>query len=190
VADAIEVARQIADALAAAHAAGVIHRDIKPENILLAGYPPSETGSAGWHALLADFGVAKGFGRAEANSEGVSELRTDTGLLVGTVAYSSPEQAAGSREIDGRSDLYSLGCVLYEMLVGEPPEGGATAQRILEHRFAVPPPPVRGMRPEVPAWVDRALTRALAQSPAERFTDVAQFREALTEPTSGTLVGE
>jgi tetratricopeptide (TPR) repeat protein len=183
VSDALEIARQIADALAFAHAAGVIHRDIKPENILLAGYPPRPTSAgAGWHALLGDFGVAKAVGAPGSAPEG--DLRTDTGLPLGTLAYASPEQAAGSRALDGRSDLYSLGCVLYEMLVGDPSGGRPTASQILENRFAVQPPATRSLRAEVPEWVDRVLARALARDPAERFASAAEFRDALTAPTA------
>ncbi|MFL5494966.1 MAG: protein kinase domain-containing protein [Gemmatimonadales bacterium] len=185
VAEALEITRQVADALGSAHAAGVIHRDIKPENILLAGYPPRERDTTGgWHALLADFGVAKAFRADGADSDGkASESRTDTGLPIGTAAYASPEQAAGSRELDGRSDIYSLGCVLYEMLVGDPSNGGPTASELLEKRFAAPPPSTRRVRPEVPEWLDRAVTQALARNPAERFSSAAQFRHALAPST-------
>jgi TolB-like protein len=171
VAEAVEIARQIAGALSYAHGAGVIHRDIKPENILLAG----------GHALLADFGVAKALADGNGGARGpASELRTDSGLPLGTVAYASPEQAAGSRELDGRTDIYSLGCVLYEMLVGESTGGGPTASQILEKRFTEPLPAIRSLRAEVPEWVERALTRALARNPTDRYPTAAQFREALT----------
>jgi serine/threonine protein kinase/tetratricopeptide (TPR) repeat protein len=183
VADAVEIARQMADALSSAHANGVIHRDVKPENILLAGYPPSELGGTGWHSLLADFGVAKAFGMTHSASHGRSdEAHTDSGLPLGTAAYASPEQAAGSRVLDGRSDIYSLGCVLYEMLVGVQPGGGPTASEILEKRFAVPPPPARKSRAEVPEWIDGVLARALALNPAERFPTAAEFRDRLAFP--------
>ena len=185
IADALEIARQVADALAYAHAAGVIHRDIKPENIVLAGYPPGRTGpGAEWHAMLADFGVAKAVDRSGLSLEGERiDLRTDTGIPLGTLAYASPEQAAGSRALDGRSDLYSLGCVLYEMLVGDPRGAGPTASQVLENRFAVHPPPAGSLRAEVPEWLDRALARALARDPAERFAHAAEFRDALRGPT-------
>jgi serine/threonine protein kinase len=179
VGDALEIARQIADALTAAHAAGIIHRDVKPENILLAGYPVPDRAGTGWHALLADFGVAKAVGR-----ERTSEVQTDSGLPLGTAAYASPEQAAGSRAIDGRSDLYSLGCVLYEMLVGDSPGDGPRASQILENRFGVQPPAIHDLRPGVPDWVDRAVARALARDPAERFTSAAEFRDALSAETA------
>jgi tetratricopeptide (TPR) repeat protein len=164
---AVGIARQVADALGYAHAAGIIHRDVKPENILLAGS----------HALLADFGVAKVLPGAGTASQGRTALHTDTGLPVGTPAYASPEQAAGRRDLDGRSDVYSLGCVLYEMLIGSP-EGSLTASRLLENRFATPPPPVRTLRREVPASVEQALQRALAPDPDHRC-EAIQFRNAL-----------
>jgi hypothetical protein len=193
VGDALEIARQIADALSSAHGGGVIHRDVKPENILLAGYPTGGRPGTGWHALLADFGVAK-VSRTNvlALDAKAPELRTDTGLPLGTIAYASPEQAAGSRGIDARSDIYSLGCVLYEMLVGDSPDGGPSALKILERRFAVQPPAVGSLRAGVPGWVDRALARALARDPAERFANAAEFREALSAPSateSGSYAG-
>ena len=172
ISDAIAITRDISGALSHAHLAGVIHRDIKPENILLSG----------GHALLADFGVAK----ALAGRSGDDAIQTESGLPIGTVAYASPEQAAGSREVDHRSDIYSLGCVMYEMLVGDPPQGGPTASRLLEQRFAVPPPPIRSLRPEVPAHIDQAVLRALARNPGERFTDADQLRAALSgSPSRG-----
>jgi tetratricopeptide (TPR) repeat protein/TolB-like protein len=171
VSESVEITRQIADALSYAHDAGVVHRDIKPENILLAG----------GHALLADFGIAKALaGDSSGASVPGSERLTDSGIPLGTVAYASPEQAAGSREIDGRSDIYSLGCVLFESLVGDPPGGGLTASQLLERRFSEPLPMVRSLRAAVPEWVDRALSRALARNPADRYATAVQFREALT----------
>jgi tetratricopeptide (TPR) repeat protein/TolB-like protein len=146
-----------ADALAHAHAQGVIHRDVKPANILL------HQG----HALLADFGVAR---------EPSDEQLTDSGLPVGTAAYASPEQAAGSRLVDARSDVYALGCVLYEMLAGGP------AHELLKRRFAEALPSLSGLRPDAPAWLDRVLARAMAPRPEDRFTTAAEFRDALTPP--------
>ncbi|MDH5548986.1 MAG: serine/threonine protein kinase, partial [Gemmatimonadota bacterium] len=124
--DALRIAREVADALSYAHSHDVLHRDIKPENILL------ESG----HAVVADFGIARALTAAG------GEKLTQTGIAVGTPAYMSPEQSAGEPAIDGRSDLYALGCVLYEMLAGEPPFTGPTAQAIIAKRLAEPPPRV------------------------------------------------
>jgi serine/threonine-protein kinase len=129
-ADSLRIVREIALALDYAHRHGVIHRDIKPENILL-----SDT-----HALIADFGVARALEAAG------GDRLTETGIAVGTPAYLSPEQAAGGRELDGRADIYSLGCVLYEMLAGEPPFTGPTAQAIIAKRFSEPVPHLRTIR--------------------------------------------
>jgi tetratricopeptide (TPR) repeat protein/tRNA A-37 threonylcarbamoyl transferase component Bud32 len=160
---ALEVAREIASALDYASREGVIHRDLKPENILL---------SEG-QARVADFGVAKALG-----ADG--EHLTETGMAVGTPAYMSPEQASGDR-VDARSDIYALGCVLYEMLAGEPPFTGRTAQAIVAKRMIDPVPSVRRLRPEVPEGVDAVLGRALAKIPADRFTSPAEFARALAE---------
>jgi serine/threonine-protein kinase len=143
-----------------------VHRDIKPENILL------ESG----HALVADFGIARAV-----SSAGADRL-TETGLAVGTPAYMSPEQAAGERDVDGRSDLYSLGCMLYEMLAGQPPFTGPTVQSIVHQHLTATPPPITQLRPAVPGVVAAALERALAKSPADRFSPVGQFAEALSTP--------
>jgi eukaryotic-like serine/threonine-protein kinase len=161
--DALQISREVADALSYAHSHGVIHRDIKPENILLAS----------GHAVVADFGIARAITAAG------GEHLTETGLAVGTPAYMSPEQAAGSKDLDGRSDLYSLACVLYEMLAGEPPFTGATVESLVHQHLAVEPPSITGMRPAVPAQVAAALQRALAKTPADRFNPVALFTEAL-----------
>jgi tetratricopeptide (TPR) repeat protein/TolB-like protein len=155
----------VADALTHAHAHGVIHRDVKPHNILL------HEG----HALLADFGVAR------ADGDGV---RTDSGLAVGTAAYASPEQAAGSRALDERSDVYGLGCVLYEMLAGPAPKG----RELLAKRFTEPLPPVSRLRADVPAWLDPVLDRALAGHPDRRFSSASAFRAALTAPGDGAAI--
>ena len=161
--DALEIASEVADALGSAHRQGVVHRDIKPENILL---------SEG-HAVVADFGIAL------AVSAAGGQRLTDTGLSVGTPEYMSPEQAAGEQSIDARSDVYSLACVLYEMLVGEPPFTGPTAQSIIAKRFSDPVPSVRRLRDTVPATIDAALIRALAKAPADRFAAVEELAEAL-----------
>ncbi len=160
---ALQIAREVADALSYAHSRGVIHRDIKPENILL------ESG----HAVVADFGIAKAVRAAG------GESLTQTGMALGTPAYMSPEQAAGEQALDGRSDLYALACVLYEMLAGQPPFTGATAEALVRQHMVVDAPPVTNYRPAVPAPVAAALQRALAKVPADRFNPVAQFSEAL-----------
>jgi serine/threonine-protein kinase len=175
VAEALRLTREVAEALGYAHARGVVHRDIKPENILLAGYPPREGGAAvGSHALVADFGVARGI------QSGGAEQLTGTGMAVGTPAYMSPEQASGSAAVDGRSDIYSLGCVLYEMLAGEAPFTGHTPQAVLAKRLLEPVPHVRTLRDTAPAAVDQALQRAMAKLPADRFPTAEAFAEALS----------
>ncbi len=163
IADALRIAREVSDALSYAHARGVVHRDIKPENILLEG----------GHAVVADFGIARAFSAAG------GERITQTGLSIGTPLYMSPEQSVGDEEIDGRSDLYSLACVLYEMLGGQAPFTGPTAESIVRQRLVADAPPVTNLRPAVPAVVADALQRALARNPADRFNPVAQFSAAL-----------
>jgi serine/threonine protein kinase/tetratricopeptide (TPR) repeat protein len=164
--EALQITREVADALSYAHSHGVVHRDIKPENILL------QSG----HAVVADFGIAKAIAGAG------SERLTETGLTIGTPAYMSPEQAGGSQDLDGRSDLYSLGCMLYEMLAGQPPFTGPTADSVVRQRLAAEPPSITIVRPAVPAPVAAALERALAKTPADRFTTAAQFAAALAHP--------
>ena len=161
--EALRIAREVADALDCAHVHGVVHRDVKPANILL------ESG----HAVVVDFGIARAISAAG------GEALTETGTTVGTPAYMSPEQAAGSANVDGRSDLYSLGCVLYEMLAGQPPFSGPTAESVVHQHLSVAPRPVTDLRPAVPAWVAVALQRALAKAPADRFSTVSKFSEAL-----------
>jgi serine/threonine-protein kinase len=157
----IRIGRAVADALAFAHREGVVHRDMKPDNIMLEGD----------RVLVADFGVAR------AVSE-VQEKLTATGLVVGTPTYMSPEQASGDRQIDGRSDVFGLACVLYELLAGEPPFAGPTPQAALMRRFTGPP---RGLRPvvDVPEATEAALLRALARDPADRFATAEEFADAL-----------
>jgi serine/threonine-protein kinase len=162
--DALRIATDAARALEYAHQHGVVHRDIKPENLLL-----TQDGST----LVADFGIAR------ALSEGGDQL-TQTGMSIGTPAYMSPEQAAGDRSLDGRTDVYSLGTVLYEMLAGEPPFTGPTAQAIIAKRFKGEVPQVRQARSAVPESVERAIARALAPLPADRFVSAADFARALT----------
>jgi serine/threonine-protein kinase len=159
--DALRITCEVADALHYAHQHGVIHRDIKPENILISG---------GYHALVADFGIAL---PADA------EVRlTQSGLSLGTPYYMSPEQAVAQRDIDARTDVYSLGCVLYEMLAGEPPYTGPNPQAVLAKRLTEPVPQLRTSR-DVPLAIERAVTRALARSPADRFSSAAEFAGAL-----------
>ena len=161
--DALEIARQVAAALAYAHGQGVVHRDVKPENILLHG----------GEALVADFGIARAVTAA-----GGSRL-TESGIALGTPVYMSPEQASGETEVDARSDVYSLACVLYEMLAGEPPFTGPTAQAITARKLSHHAPDVALLRESVPSTVGDAVRTALAPVPADRYATVTQFAEAL-----------
>ncbi|MFN0181279.1 MAG: protein kinase domain-containing protein [Gemmatimonadales bacterium] len=169
---AMAIAREVAEALSYAHRKGVVHRDIKPENILLAE----------GHALVADFGIARAL-----DSAGGDRL-TETGFALGTPAYMSPEQAAGVKHVDARSDLYSLGCMLYEMLAGVPPFVGPTAQATLVRRLTDAAPSVRRARPDVPPALERVVAKALAKEPDGRHaTAEALLAElvAATPPTTG-----
>ena len=165
--DALRVAREAADALGYAHEEGIIHRDVKPENILLAGS----------HALVADFGIARALGA------GGDQKLTETGMAVGTPAYMSPEQAAGGKELDARTDIYSLGVVLYEMLAGETPFAAPTAQATIARRFMETARPLRQVREAVPEQVEQAVQRALARTAADRFATAGQLAAALV-PTA------
>jgi Tol biopolymer transport system component len=167
VADAVRLAGEVAAALDYAHRHGVIHRDIKPENILL------HDGSA----LVADFGIA-----LAVSSAGGSSRMTETGMSLGTPHYMSPEQAMGEREITARSDIYALGCVLYEMLTAEPPFEGATAQAIVARVLTESPRPLRIQRKSVPPHVEAAVLTALEKLPADRFDSARAFAEALGDP--------
>jgi serine/threonine-protein kinase len=162
VADAVQVACDVADALAFAHSHGVVHRDIKPENILFMG----------GHAVVADFGIARALDVA-----GGRRL-TGTGVVLGTPPYMSPEQAGGD-DVDGRSDVYALGCVLFEMLAGSPPFAAPTVDRMLTQHLTEEPPPVTQVRPAVPEAVAEALRRALAKTPADRHATARAFADAL-----------
>jgi len=163
VADALRITRQVAEALAYAHAENIVHRDIKPENILLA---PT-------HAAVADFGVARAISRA------TGERSTAAGVVLGTPAYMSPEQASGDQVIDGRSDIYALGCVLYEMLAGGPPFTGPTPQAVIARRFVGTPPRLRAVRPVVPGRVESVVSKSLALLPAERFATAGELAAAI-----------
>jgi serine/threonine-protein kinase len=167
--DALQITREVADALSYAHSCNVIHRDIKPANILL------ERG----HALVVDFGIARAI-------EGGEVL---TQQIIGTPAYMSPEQIDGSEYIDGRSDIYSLACVLFEMLVGERPFKGSTITGVIANRLTTPTPSPRAFRELVPEAVDAAIRKAMATLPADRFSTAAQFAAALGTPATVALAG-
>lgn len=170
--DSLRIVHEAAQALQYAHEHGVIHRDIKPDNILL-----TRDGST----LVADFGIARALDAT------AGQALTQTGMSIGTPAYMSPEQASGDRDIDARADIYALGVVLYELLAGEAPFTGPTAQAIIAKRFSQAPPSVRATRPNVPEAVDRAIQRALALVPGDRFPTAESFAAALdSEPTLTT----
>src|SRR2546425_157767 len=166
IAEALRIAGDVCDALGYAHGLDVVHRDIKPENILLAD----------GRALVTDFGIARAISAAG------SDRLTETGIALGTPAYMSPEQGTEEGELDGRSDLYALGCVVYEMLAGTPPFTGPTAQAILARHAVDPVAPIRTVRDTVPGGVERAVLKALAKVPADRYPDAAGFARALATP--------
>ena len=169
--DALRVATEVASALAYAHSRGVVHRDIKPENIMLSGGT----------AVVADFGIARAVSAA-----GDGQHLTQTGTIIGTPAYMSPEQATGSNEVDARSDQYSLACVVYEMLVGQPPFTGPTAQAIIARHSIdmVSPPSI--VRNTIPDAVEEAILRGLSKVPADRYPTATLFAEALNTPSAVT----
>jgi eukaryotic-like serine/threonine-protein kinase len=164
--EALRLAREIGEALHYAHENGLIHRDVKPENVLL---------SQG-HALVADFGIARAAGVA------AGDRLTKTGLGLGTPAYMSPEQAGGERGVDARADQYSLACLVYELLAGQPPFTGPDAIAVLSRQLLDPVPPLTTLRPTVPGSVRRSIERALAKVPADRFASVMEFLAALEAP--------
>ena len=164
------IARDIADALRCAHDHQIVHRDIKPENILVE--------AVGGRALVADFGIARAITRSEVGRV------TSSGVTLGTPAYMSPEQAGAEQEVDGRSDIYSLGCVLYEMLAGAPPFTGPNMRVVITKQMTQPAPSVRGARPELDESLDRILGWMLAKNRERRFPDAARLLAALEDPRS------
>src|SRR5437870_5976723 len=163
--EAVRLAAEVGDALQYAHESGVIHRDVKPANILL---------SRG-HAMVTDFGIAK----LTEERAGASSA-TESGVVVGTAEYMSPEQASGAQRIDARTDVYALAAVLYEMLAGEPPFTGPSAQAVMARVVNEPPRPVRTLRPDLPPRVEQALAAGLAKQPADRPASARAFVEQLT----------
>ena len=170
--DALQIADEVADALGHAHSLGIVHRDIKPENILFQG----------GHAVVSDFGIARAITAAG------GEALTQTGIAIGTPLYMSPEQGSGTGDIDSRSDIYSLGCVLYEMIGGEPPYTGPTTQAIIARHSMEQIPTLSIIRPATPPGVERAIAKTLAKNPADRFRTAEQLRDALKAPEVGTVV--
>lgn len=162
-AEAVRIAVAVADALEAAHRAGILHRDIKPENLMLSGR----------HPLVADFGVGKAM--SEADPRGL----TRTGMAVGTPAYMSLEQAAGESDLDARTDIYSLGAVLFEMLTGDPPFSAPSPQATIAMRFVHPAPSAAGRVDGIPPALDEAIARAMARQREDRFPSAREFEEAL-----------
>jgi serine/threonine-protein kinase len=160
--DALRITQDVASALGYAHGLGVLHRDVKPENILLAG----------GRALVADFGLARAIG------SDYTRL-TVTGVIMGTVYYMSPEQLREDRDLDQRADIYSLGCVLYEMLTGGPPYTGPSLKELVTRILRAPVPSVQRIQSDVPSGVDQAISRALAKAAAERFATMEEFQAAL-----------
>ncbi len=172
VVEAVRLAREVAEALAYAHGQGIIHRDIKPANILLSG----------GHALVADFGIARALA-------GDGKTLTQTGLAIGTPQYMSPEQATGSGNVDGRSDIYALGCVLYEMIAGEPPFTGPTAQAVIARSMTETARPLDGTRQGLSPRVVSVVTRALAKAPADRFQTAVALTESLAAAEDSVRTG-
>src|SRR5919112_6857611 len=171
---AVTLASEVADALAYAHAHGVVHRDIKPENILLSG----------GHAVVADFGVARAVERGGSIESPATSRLTRAGIAIGTPLYMSPEQATADEVVDARSDQYSLACVLYEMLAGEPPFTGSSHHAVIAKALSAPRPHVSRIRPEVPAELEQVVLRGMALDAADRYPDMAAFGAALRSARS------
>ena len=171
--EAVRIAQEIGAGLDFAHRKGFVHRDVKPENILFAD----------GHAVLADFGVARACCDAEEDVDQGGAV-TEVGFVVGTPEYMSPEQASGEPDLSAASDVYSLGCVVYEMLAGEPPFAG-TSRTVIAKQVTEMPRPLRGLRPDVPAALERAIARALEKDPGQRYASAAEFVAALTAETTG-----
>ncbi|HEY2897965.1 MAG TPA: serine/threonine-protein kinase, partial [Gemmatimonadaceae bacterium] len=184
VAEALRITREIAGALEYAHGAGYMHRDVKPDNILVRDKLDT---------LLADFGIARAVRGPDGSTKAVVadvEVPTTTrGFVLGSPQYMSPEQVGGDPSLDGRTDQYSLGTVLYEMLAGETPFGGRTAGAVVSKMFASSAPSVRVVRPEVPVSVDRAIARALSRSRTDRFASISEFASALHIASSASRAG-
>jgi len=161
--EACSVARDMAEALEFAHARGVLHRDVKPENVMLTG----------GRAVVLDFGLARAIGRAN------YRRLTETGIIVGTAFYMSPEQLREDRNLDQRIDLYALGCLLYEMLTGEPPYTGRSVNEVIGRIIKGPIPRAGRLRPEVPTALDDVITRALAKQPADRYATARDLADAI-----------
>jgi len=170
--DALQIVREAAEALQYAHERGIVHRDIKPENILLLG----------GHALVADFGIARAV-----SSAGGDKL-TQTGMAVGTPHYMSPEQALGSDHVDARSDVYSLGCVLYEVLIGQTPFTGPNAMAIMARHSMEVVPSLQVVRNSIPDEVEDAVMQALEKTPADRFQTMKEFAERLQDAEAEAAV--
>ncbi len=170
----VQLIREVASALEYAHSHGVIHRDIKPENILLSG----------GHAVVADFGIAPAL-----NAASGGEKLTGLGLSIGTPAYMSPEQATASDEVDAKSDVYSLGCVLYETLAGQQAFSGPSIQSVITKSISGPRPHVRSIRKTIPEAIDQVVVKSLAQDPAERYSSAAEFGDALGRALMGEMTG-
>src|SRR3989442_3480946 len=169
--DAVQLAREVADALSYAHSHDVVHRDINPENIMLSG----------GHAIVTDFGIAR------AVSAAGGDKLTETGLAIGTPAYMPPEQAAGTGQVDRRSDIYSLACVLYETLAGQPPFTGPTAQAIMARHSLDSVPRLKIVREAIPDALEAVIERALEKGPADRYQTAEQFSNALMTASTGAI---